>query len=194
MRVIRARLIMEALDVCCHVGVPLPLRDYSARFPSILRFKHARMEPELQPQRPSRNVPHVTASQNAPFYYIRNSGIMRTRLQSPEQNSQGVSLRAVPVQVARELLNAGHHYLDVRTFEEFSEGHIEGAVNVPYMYKAGSGMKRNLKFLDDVGARFDKDDEIVVGCQIGNLSQMAAAELLAAVCALLSLSPLTIFI
>ncbi|BFI33771.1 hypothetical protein AXG93_4689s1560 [Marchantia polymorpha subsp. ruderalis] len=88
-----------------------------------------------------------------------------------------VSIRSVPVQVARELLNAGHRYLDVRTVEEFAAGHVEGAVNVPYMYKAGAGMSKNLRFVDDVRKIFHKDTEIVVGCKSGRRSLMAAHEL-----------------
>ncbi|XP_039021022.1 uncharacterized protein LOC120153084 [Hibiscus syriacus] len=46
---------------------------------------------------------------------------------------------SVPVRVAHELYQAGHRYLDVRTSEEFSAGHVPGAINIPYMYKLGSG-------------------------------------------------------
>ena len=40
---------------------------------------------------------------------------------------------SVSVIDAHELLQAGHRYLDVRTPEEFSQGHATGAINVPYM-------------------------------------------------------------
>ncbi|KAI5071650.1 hypothetical protein GOP47_0013901 [Adiantum capillus-veneris] len=103
----------------------------------------------------------------------------RARALSSE-SSQCSPIKAVPVQVAHELLNAGHRYLDVRTAEEFASGHIEGAVNIPYMYKVGPGLTKNLKFLEDVETKFGKDDEIVVGCQMGKRSQMAAEELVAA--------------
>ncbi|KAH7566208.1 hypothetical protein ACOSP7_022577 [Xanthoceras sorbifolium] len=87
---------------------------------------------------------------------------------------------SVPIRVAHELLLAGHRYLDVRTPEEFSAGHASGAVNVPYMYRVGSGMTKNLKFLEQVSSHFGKYDEIIVGCQSGKRSMMAAADLLAA--------------
>ncbi|KAG6412476.1 hypothetical protein SASPL_125155 [Salvia splendens] len=45
---------------------------------------------------------------------------------------------SVPVRVANELLQAGHRYLDVRTTEEYSGGHVVGAVNVPFMLRRGS--------------------------------------------------------
>ncbi|XP_022775472.1 rhodanese-like domain-containing protein 15, chloroplastic isoform X2 [Durio zibethinus] len=47
---------------------------------------------------------------------------------------------SVPVRVAHELHQAGHRYLDVRTPEEFIAGHAPGAINIPYMYKVGSGV------------------------------------------------------
>ncbi|MQM17269.1 hypothetical protein Taro_050238, partial [Colocasia esculenta] len=88
--------------------------------------------------------------------------------------------RSVPVRVAQELLQAGHRYLDVRTPEEFPAGHAVGAVNVPYMFKVGSGMTKNPKFLEEVSSIFGKDDEIIVGCQMGKRSLMAATDLTSA--------------
>lgn len=149
------------------------------RSPSLLELKRAGFQGQ-QPRRPSRGVPQIAAVTTTRFYYVRDGRILRTRIQSADLNSQGFPISAVPVKVAHELLNAGHHYLDVRTSEEFAAGHIEGAVNVPYMFKVGSGLTRNLNFLQDVRSRFGKDDEIVVGCQLGKRSQMAATELVAA--------------
>ncbi|KAF9621756.1 hypothetical protein IFM89_027610 [Coptis chinensis] len=85
--------------------------------------------------------------------------------------------RSVPVRVAHELLQAGHRYLDVRTAEEFSAGHPLGAVNIPYMFKAGQGMTKNPNFLEEVSEHFGKDTEIIVGCQSGKRSLMAATDL-----------------
>ncbi|CAL5371366.1 unnamed protein product [Camellia sinensis] len=87
---------------------------------------------------------------------------------------------SVPVRVAHELLQAGHRYLDVRTAEEFSAGHAVGATNVPYMFKVGSGMTKNPKFLEEVLLQFTKDDKIIVGCQSGKRSMMAATSLISA--------------
>ncbi|GAB2282894.1 hypothetical protein Dimus_017429 [Dionaea muscipula] len=87
---------------------------------------------------------------------------------------------SVPVRLALELLQAGHRYLDVRTPEEFSAGHVPGAANVPYMLMFGSGMTKNDSFLEDVASTFGKDDEIIVGCQSGKRSLMAASVLLSA--------------
>ncbi|XP_066376884.1 thiosulfate sulfurtransferase 16, chloroplastic-like [Miscanthus floridulus] len=88
--------------------------------------------------------------------------------------------RSVPVRVAYELQQAGHRYLDVRTEGEFSAGHPEGAVNIPYMNRTGSGMTKNTHFLEQVSRIFGKDDEIIVGCQSGKRSLMAATELCSA--------------
>uniref|UniRef100_A0ACD5UAJ0 Uncharacterized protein n=1 Tax=Avena sativa TaxID=4498 RepID=A0ACD5UAJ0_AVESA len=88
---------------------------------------------------------------------------------------------SVPVRVAYELQLAGHHYLDVRTEGEFGgAGHPAGAVNVPYMYSTGSGMSKNSRFVDQVSAIFGRDAEIIIGCQSGRRSLMAAAELCSA--------------
>ncbi|EEF31635.1 thiosulfate sulfurtransferase 16, chloroplastic [Ricinus communis] len=87
---------------------------------------------------------------------------------------------SVPVRVAHELLLAGHRYLDVRTPEEFSAGHVVGAINIPYMYRVGSGMKKNTKFLEQVSSHFGKYNEIIIGCQSGKRSMMAATDLLSA--------------
>ncbi|KAG0477830.1 hypothetical protein HPP92_012549 [Vanilla planifolia] len=84
---------------------------------------------------------------------------------------------SVPVRVAHELLQAGHRYLDVRTVDEFNAGHVVGAMNIPFLLKVGSGMTRNPNFLNEVAKAFRKDDEILIGCQSGRRSLMAAAEL-----------------
>ncbi|XP_010266069.1 PREDICTED: thiosulfate sulfurtransferase 16, chloroplastic isoform X2 [Nelumbo nucifera] len=86
--------------------------------------------------------------------------------------------RSVPVRVAYELLQAGHRYLDVRTPEEFGGGHASAAINIPYMFRAGAGMTKNPNFLKEVSSHFGKDTEIIVGCQSGKRSLMAATELL----------------
>ncbi|XP_024974230.1 thiosulfate sulfurtransferase 16, chloroplastic-like [Cynara cardunculus var. scolymus] len=91
-----------------------------------------------------------------------------------------VTPTSVPVRVAHELHQAGHRYLDVRTPEEFSAGHAVGAINIPYMFRLGSGMTKNPDFVEEVLSHFGKDDEIIVGCQLGKRSLMAAMDLLSA--------------
>ncbi|KAK7406880.1 hypothetical protein VNO78_08515 [Psophocarpus tetragonolobus] len=87
---------------------------------------------------------------------------------------------SVPVRVAYELLLAGHRYLDVRTPEEFNAGHTPDAINIPYMFRVGSGMTKNNNFVREVSSHFRKDDEIIVGCQHGKKSMLAASDLLVA--------------
>ncbi|XP_010446881.1 PREDICTED: rhodanese-like domain-containing protein 15, chloroplastic [Camelina sativa] len=87
---------------------------------------------------------------------------------------------SVPVRVARELAQAGYKYLDVRTPDEFSIGHPTRAINVPYMYRVGSGMVKNPSFLRQVSSHFRKHDEIIIGCESGERSIMASTDLLTA--------------
>lgn len=81
------------------------------------------------------------------------------------------------VEEARELVGAGHTYLDVRTPEEFMSGHVSGAVNIPYMVKAGGGMSRNDSFVAQVSEQFSKDEALLLACQGGVRSAKAAVEL-----------------
>jgi hypothetical protein len=104
-----------------------------------------------------------------PFFVISTKRF-GCRLQVQARHEEPLTIRTVPVQVAHELINAGHHYLDVRTAEEFAAGHVEGSVNIPYLVKMGPGMSKNLKFVEDVSREFDKDDEIVVVCVLLSFS------------------------
>ena len=57
--------------------------------------------------------------------------------------------KTVTPKEAKNLLENGYRYLDVRTEREFAEGHAEGAVNIPI---AGEGMVPNPDFVDVVEA------------------------------------------
>ncbi|GLJ08952.1 hypothetical protein SUGI_0099180 [Cryptomeria japonica] len=103
----------------------------------------------------------------------------RSRRQASRMSMETTPPRSVPVQVAHELLQAGQRYLDVRTAEEFNAGHVEDAINVPYMFKEGEGMVKNPNFIQEVSSLFSKDAEILVGCQSGRRSLMAAKDLIA---------------
>ncbi|KAL9284714.1 unnamed protein product [Arabidopsis thaliana] len=85
---------------------------------------------------------------------------------------------SVSVTVAHDLLLAGHRYLDVRTPEEFSQGHACGAINVPYMNQGASGMSKNPDFLEQVSSHFGQSDDIIVGCRSGGRSIKATTDLL----------------
>ncbi|KAL5547575.1 hypothetical protein UlMin_002806 [Ulmus minor] len=60
-----------------------------------------------------------------------------------------------------------------RTPEEFITGHAPEAINIPYMYKVGSGMTKNSQILAEVSKYFRKD-----GCLSGKRSMIAATDLL----------------
>lgn len=82
-----------------------------------------------------------------------------------------------PEQVA-ERLRSGEPavYLDVRTVEEFEEGHPEGALNVPLYARSGrTGMvAENPEFLDVVRAVVPADRTVFCGCAHGVRSLHAA--------------------
>jgi rhodanese-related sulfurtransferase len=67
-------------------------------------------------------------------------------------------------------------YIDVRTPEEFGNGHVPGAVNIAVMSPdpATRRMSPNPGFLSAVESRFPKDKRIICGCQMGGRSQYAA--------------------
>lgn len=72
-------------------------------------------------------------------------------------------------------------YLDVRTEEEMSKGHLHGSLNVPYMFLTPQGSReKNPEFVEQVASLFTKDQHILVGCQSGKRSELACIDLLAA--------------
>eukprot|EP00249_Psilotum_nudum_P000425 c119_g2_i1 orf=430-1005(+) len=181
---------MAALDVSLKAGSQVELLlsagllceiQQSSIFP---RSGRTVQRCQTQPRRLQMPFPQIFADITPRFYSIRRNSAYHhdadTRVQSLGHNTGSVLVKTVAVQVAHELLNAGHRYLDVRTPEEFAADHVHGAINIPYMYRVGKGMTRSLNFVQQVLLQFGRDDEIVVGCQKGGRSQMAAVELVAA--------------
>ncbi len=76
---------------------------------------------------------------------------------------------------AEDLLDEGATYLDVRTEEEFADGHVPGAVNVPISFMSPNGMKPNEDFIKIVSSTFEKDQLLIVGCKAGGRSAKAVA-------------------
>jgi rhodanese-related sulfurtransferase len=76
---------------------------------------------------------------------------------------------------AEALLNKGASYVDVRTAEEFADGHVPGAINVPVSHMAPGGMSPNEDFLKVMLATFEKDQVLVVGCKAGGRSARATS-------------------
>jgi rhodanese-related sulfurtransferase len=80
---------------------------------------------------------------------------------------------------ANAKLGEGWQYVDVRTVEEFEEGHPAGALNVPISLAGRVGMQPNPDFVRIMKATFSPDAKIIVGCKAGGRS-MRAAQVLAA--------------
>lgn len=78
---------------------------------------------------------------------------------------------------AHEKMSAGYTYVDVRTPEEFEQGHPADAVNVPIALSRGGTMAPNADFLAVMKSRFALDAKIIVGCQAGGRSMRAAQAL-----------------
>jgi rhodanese-related sulfurtransferase len=85
-------------------------------------------------------------------------------------------IRRVSPEEAKELLDQGYSYLDVRTEPEFEAGHVPGAYNVPVSRKSVP----NPDFLKVIGSHFEKDHRLVVGCHTGSRSLRAATLLIEA--------------
>jgi rhodanese-related sulfurtransferase len=70
--------------------------------------------------------------------------------------------------------NPGAIYLDVRTENEFAQGHPAGAINVPVVFIKGPGqMAPNPDFMAIVTKVIPRDKKLVVGCLSGGRSQRA---------------------
>ncbi len=81
-------------------------------------------------------------------------------------------------QEASAKLAEGYTYVDVRTVEEFADGHPAGAVNVPIMHAGPGGMAPNPDFARVMAAAFPKNAKIICGCKAGGRSLRAAQTLL----------------
>ena len=74
--------------------------------------------------------------------------------------------------------NAQIVYLDVRTVQEFTVGHPQGGINIPAFFFSAPGQPSpNPEFLRVVEANLPKETTLIVGCQSGKRSQMAATKL-----------------
>lgn len=78
---------------------------------------------------------------------------------------------------AEALLDEGVSYVDVRTVEEFEDGHVPGAINIPICHNSPAGMVDNPDFLKVMEANFAKDEKMIVACKAGARSAQAAVAL-----------------
>ena len=69
-------------------------------------------------------------------------------------------------------------FLDVRTPEEFAQGHAPGAVNVPVMLSSPGGLQANPAFLEALTSALpDAQQPMLVCCKAGGRSAKAAGML-----------------
>jgi rhodanese-related sulfurtransferase len=87
-----------------------------------------------------------------------------------------MSIRQVEPVAAHETLKGNPEavYLDVRTEEEFAQGHPQGAINIPVVFlKPGGPPELNSNFIRVAEKTLPKDKKLVVGCLAGGRSQRA---------------------
>lgn len=87
----------------------------------------------------------------------------------------------VTPQQAAALVQEGAVYLDVRTPEEFEEGHPPAARNIPLQVRDPlRGLVDNPAFVDDARALLAAERTLIVGCRSGPRADRAALLLRAA--------------
>lgn len=89
----------------------------------------------------------------------------------------GALMRISPAEAHAKMTDEGYVYVDVRTEEEFAEGHPQGAYNVPFAISKPAGMEPNPEFVAVMEKAFGKDKPIILGCKSGNRSARAAQAL-----------------
>ncbi|MBA0616989.1 hypothetical protein Godav_026469 [Gossypium davidsonii] len=94
--------------------------------------------------------------------------------------SSGSEVVTIHVNEAKNLLQSGYRYIDVRTVEEFEKGHVEAEniLNIPYLFITPEGRVKNPEFLKEVSSLCKEEDRLIVGCQSGVRSLAATADLL----------------
>ena len=97
------------------------------------------------------------------------SALMLTACGQTKENTQEAVYVNITAQQAKEIMDTqeGYIILDTRTQEEYDEGHIPGAILIPY---------------DEItekaeGILTDKDQLILVYCRSGRRSKIAASDL-----------------
>ena len=89
-----------------------------------------------------------------------------------------MSVNNIGPEQAKDILDSDSSavYIDVRTEQEFMNGHVPKSVNIPVVWPdpATRQLKQNPDFVISVSAQFGKGKRIIVGCQAGGRSQLAA--------------------
>ncbi|KDD74767.1 hypothetical protein H632_c1087p0, partial [Helicosporidium sp. ATCC 50920] len=88
---------------------------------------------------------------------------------------------SVNVEEAAKLLkdkDLAYKYVDVRTEEEFKNGHVPDAYNLPFQFNEGGEMVPNPKFAEEFEKKYkDKSACLLLGCKSGRRSSSAAEEM-----------------
>lgn len=91
-----------------------------------------------------------------------------------------MAVKEITPERAHEILiaNTNAVYVDVRSPQEFANGHPAGAVNIPVAFAdPARGMVLNPDFVSVVEKNFAKDKKLIVGCQAGPRSTRASGML-----------------
>lgn len=88
-----------------------------------------------------------------------------------------VAVTKISTDEAENLIDEGVRFIDVRTEEEFADGHVPGAINVPLNFSSPSGMQPNPDFVAVMEANFEKGEKLIVACKAGGRSARAASQL-----------------
>lgn len=87
--------------------------------------------------------------------------------------------RVLPKEALELTQNQGYTIVDVRSVEEFVEGHPNGAYNIPFLLRGPMGMATNPEFEARFFATFpDKGAKVILSCASGPRSARAQAKLL----------------
>jgi len=80
---------------------------------------------------------------------------------------------SVTTDEVENLIDEGIAYIDVRTIEEFEDGHLPAAFNIPLRLTATPEMQSNPDFLSVFSAHFEKTQKLILGCKAGSRSALA---------------------
>ena len=89
-----------------------------------------------------------------------------------------MGIKQIGAEEARQAMEASGDvvYVDVRTPQEFEQGHPPKAINIPVVFpnpQLGQ-MEPNPDFIRVVESHVEKNKSVIVGCKMGGRSQMAA--------------------
>ena len=95
--------------------------------------------------------------------------MMLTACGQDKENNQGAAYLNITAEEAKEIIDSqeGYIILDVRTQEEYDQGHIPGAIVIPHEEIADKAEE----------VLTDKDQLILVYCRSGRRSKLAAEAL-----------------